>query len=373
MNRNGKRLLALVIILVPFARVITDDDLFAAAPDVAVERPPDVLDEFEGKLGLPWETRNSDESHVSLDKRPGTLTITTQQGGLFAANTSYKNLMLVDNPVGQDGDFELTTCLVSFAPFANVQQAGLVCFNDDDNYIKWVCEWHDVHGGQVFSFVREMDGRPAVSARADTVGLGERVWLRLIKRGNQYEYATSSDGQSFRVFGEMTWDGPPPKWVGLVAKNSAGGGAPELDASFDFFRIRQIPAGDPPVDPTFVPEGGSDELLEFIKALKTHRPGATQAMLAAAQKILLRPPPDDTAESLHTALLLVLENRVQALHRANVQQQREMVQYLKMLIEAIPGERAIGVAMTGVQAMERAGQEEVAAEACRSFAELIAG
>ncbi len=180
MKCNCKRLLALLSVLVSFAVAFTDDDVFAAGPDAGVERAPtDVLDEFEGKLNLLWETWNSDASHVSLDKRPGTLTITTQQGGLFAANTSYKNLMLMENPVGQDGDFELTTCLVSFAPFANVQQAGLVCFNDDDNYVKWVCEWHDVHGGQVFSFsITIVDWRSSASARTRIAGSCGSYWQR---------------------------------------------------------------------------------------------------------------------------------------------------------------------------------------------------
>jgi peroxiredoxin len=270
-----------------------------------------------------------------------------------------------------DVDFELTTCLVCFAPFANVQQAGLVCFNDEDNYIKWVCEWHDVHGGRVFSLVRETAGRPAVNPCGYAMVQGERVWLRLTKRGNRYEYAASSDGESSHAFGEVTWGDRSPKWLGLVAKNSAGAGAPELDASFDFFRIRQMPAGDQPVDPDIVPEGGPDELLEYIKALKEHRPGATQAMLAAAQRILRQRPADDTAESLRTALLLVLEDRIRTLPRVDIQRQRETVQYLKMLIEAIADKRAFDVTMSAVQALERAGQWELAAEACRSFAELI--
>ena len=153
-------ILVLLSVVLSFSAAYLVGDDAAAQSDTLSE----AVDDFDGSLGLPWEPRNPDASHVSLDKRPGTLTITTQQGGFFRENTSYKNLMLVENPVKEDGDFELTTCLVCFAPFANVQQAGLVCFNDEDNYIKWVCEWHDVHGGRVFSLVRETAGRPAVNA-----------------------------------------------------------------------------------------------------------------------------------------------------------------------------------------------------------------
>ncbi len=47
-----------------------------------------------------------------------------------------------------------------------------------------------------------------------------------------------------------------------------------------------MPAGEQPVNPDVIPEGGPDELLAFIEDLKRHRPGATPSMVAAAQKIL---------------------------------------------------------------------------------------
>lgn len=366
----------LLLITVCFATDLVQLKLFAAQPEAEEDRPLVLVsDEFDGKLGLKWQTRNSDESHVSLDKRRGTLTVTAQRGGFYRAQTNYKNLFLVENPVEGGRDFELTTCLVHFLPFADVQQAGLVCWNDEDNHVKWVFEWHDRHGGQVFAILRETQGRPSSSAHGRTMPPGERVWLRLTKRGNHYEYAASSDGKLFRAFGEVEWDGEPPKWIGLVAKNSAGSGAPKIDASFDLFKVRELPADEQPVDPDVVPEGNADDLLAYIKDLKRSRPGAVSAMLAAAQKIFAQNP-DNTSEALRTALSLVLEDRVRGLYRGDPKSQRETVKHVKMFLKGMAEhgltEQDVDMAISTVLSLEHAGQAALAAEACDGFAEEIA-
>lgn len=366
----------LLIITVCFATDLARQGLFAAQPEAKVGLQAAVAsDEFDGELGLDWQTRNSDESHVSLDKRPGTLSITTQRGGFHREHTTHKNLLLVENPAERGGDFELTTCLVSFLPFANVQQAGLVCWNDEDNHVKWVFEWNDHHGGQVFAILRETEGRPVSSAHGRAIAPAERVWLRLTKRANRYEYAASSDGKSFRAFGEVEWDGEPPKWIGLVAKNSAGSGAPEIDASFDFFKVRHVPVDDRRVVFDVVPEGEPDDLLAYIKDLMKFRPGATTAMLSAAQKILAQRP-DNASEACRTALSLVLGDRVRGLHRANAQSQQQTVNYVKMFLKGMTEQgltqQDVDIAMATVLGLEHAGQDELAAEACDGFAEEIA-
>jgi cytochrome oxidase Cu insertion factor (SCO1/SenC/PrrC family) len=358
------------------ATVSARNGLLAAQPKSEAEPKPSVIsDEFEGHRGLDWQNRNPDQSHLSLHKRPGTLTITTQQGGFYGSNTSYKNLLLLENPVEDGGDFELTTCLVSFAPFANVQQAGLVCWNDEDNYVKWVFEWSDYIGGQAFSLVRETQARPSSATYGHAMGRGERVWLRLIKRGNRYEYAASRDGKSFRVFGESAWSGEHPRWIGLVAKNSADSGAPEIDASFEFFKIREKPAGEEPVDPDAMPAGGPDELLKFIEDLKKFRPGATWAMVAAARSILAQEK-SDSSKAFQTALRVMLEDRIRRIHRSDPESQRQTLDFLKMFLKGMaehglePAD--MDLAMSAAQAVERAGQEAMAAEAYRSFAEMAA-
>ena len=68
------------------------------------------------------------------------------------------------------------------------------------------------------------------------------MWLRVTKQGNRYRLATSTDGQLFHHYREHTWGDGSVRRVGLVAKNGPGSNAPELDAVFDCFVVRPIPA-----------------------------------------------------------------------------------------------------------------------------------
>ena len=202
-------------------------------------------DEFEGKLGLNWKPVRPDPSHVSLTKHPGALTIITQRGSIHGEEKKdesgegiqAKNLYLIDNPLAPGGDFALTTCVSGFTPETTYQQAGLIVYGDDDNYLKFGYEynWPD-GGGQKFCILVETGAKSDFHYVESESGL-TRYWLRLTKRGDRYEYATSIDGKTYRVHGEATWGDGSPMRFGLLAKNGGDKEAGELDASFEFFEL----------------------------------------------------------------------------------------------------------------------------------------
>ncbi len=198
---------------------------------------------FHGKLGLNWQPVRPDPTHVSLTKHPGTLTITTQRGTIHGdekarGEPSAKNIFVFPNPLGKDTDWVMTTCVRDFTPTQAYQQVALICYDDDDNYLKWDYEynWHAQHD-QYFCLVREIEAKPE-HFDADAVSGLEKVWLRLTKRGKSYEYATSTDGKSFKVHGEQEWGDGAPKMLGILAKNGGPEGVPEIDAQFEFFELR---------------------------------------------------------------------------------------------------------------------------------------
>jgi regulation of enolase protein 1 (concanavalin A-like superfamily) len=205
------------------------------------------LDAFDGKLGLNWKPVRPDPSHVSLTKTPGSLTITTQRGSIhgeetkdeFGEGVQAKNLYLIDNPLAPSGDFVVTTCVSGFTPQTSYQQAGLLVYNDDDNYLKFGYEYNWPNGGgQAFCILTETDAKSDFHY-LDTEHSGlNRYWVRLTKRGNRYEYATSSDGKSFTVHGEVQWGDGSPMQVGILAKNGGNKDASDLDAAFEFFEFR---------------------------------------------------------------------------------------------------------------------------------------
>ncbi|WP_419189551.1 DUF1349 domain-containing protein [Stieleria marina] len=217
--------------------------LFAISANAAIAVEPDVaiVDEFDGKLTLDWKPIRHDADWVSLTKNPGKLTITTQPGTLgynekLPGRIATRNLHFIANPIKKGGDFAITTCVDSFHPTQTWQQAGLMIYDDDDNYLKYDIEW----GGQhvCFKHMRETDQFRIVDTD-DEIPKAEKHWLRITKRGNVYERAYSTNGKDFTVAGEKSWGHRDPEWIGLVATNGTSR-APGIDAQFDFFEVRTL-------------------------------------------------------------------------------------------------------------------------------------
>lgn len=200
---------------------------------------------------------------------------------------------MIDNPLAADTDFTVTTCVVQFNLAKQYQQAGLLLYNDDDNYVKWVYEFNDSLLGdwaaqtdpatkkaaewikrleapsapkdarekpindrtnrfliQMLSVQyshSEQTGRPFFHAVAETNGTPRdpiavaaesklpQLWLRIRKRGNLYDCLTSIDGRHFIKRGTLEWGKGGPKQIGLIAQN---GPAPEIEAHFEYFELR---------------------------------------------------------------------------------------------------------------------------------------
>jgi len=114
------------------------------APGIALLR-----DVFHGKFALNWEIVRADKEHFSLTKNPGKLTITTQRGSIHgdqdhdpqSEGIRAKNIFLVRNPVAEDTDFSITLAVSKFKPTTYYQQVGLICYDDDENYVKWSYEY----------------------------------------------------------------------------------------------------------------------------------------------------------------------------------------------------------------------------------------
>jgi hypothetical protein len=205
-----------------------------------------LFDGFDGRLALNWQPIRHDPSHVSLDKHPGKLTIITQRGSIHVdekndargGGIQAKNIFVIDNPCSAETDFVMTTCIEGFTPQMPYQQAGLICYDDDDNYLKWGYEFCWPKGaGHTFSCVREINQESNFDVADAKPGI-TKYWLRIVKRGNKYQYAYSYDGEDYVTVGEQEWGDGKPKKLGLLAKNGGNPDASELDCQFDFFQLQ---------------------------------------------------------------------------------------------------------------------------------------
>ncbi len=215
----------------------------SGAKEPAEEPAFRLFDGFDGRPALDWDIVRPDPTHVSLAKNPGKLTITTQRGSIYgdpetaADKDPPKNFYLIPNPASEGAGFVITTCIESFHPKVPYQQAGLLVYDDEDNYLKWVME-HALNSPS-FTLIHETDQQPVgdYNRVPDEPNL-ERFWLRLMKRGKWYQYSYSTDGEQYTLVDEVVWGTGAPQWVGILAKVAQAD--EEIDARFDSFEIRSL-------------------------------------------------------------------------------------------------------------------------------------
>jgi hypothetical protein len=233
--------------------------LAASAPTAQGQGEPNpavlARDDFNSGFDLDWQVTRPDFSHWSLSRHPGTLTVTTQDGVFNRPQyTLLKNLFLLGCPAASGEDFETTTC-VTLKPVDEFNQAGLVLYNDQANFVSFVYEWGSgvVTGlgnglRQLTALAMTKGNRTFTSFHIDQDV--ERIWLRITKRADRYTFSTSLDGKAFirqdtpfvdpyHAFdGGLRWGDGTVKQVGLFASNSCWeNDPPEIETSFDFFEV----------------------------------------------------------------------------------------------------------------------------------------
>jgi RNA polymerase sigma factor (sigma-70 family) len=209
------------------------------------EPNPTLVDPLDGKLRLKWQIVRPDESHYSLKKNKGKLTIITQKGTIHQDaehnGNRAKNIFVVNNPFAR-GDFEVSVCVSGFTPKQYYQQGGLILYDDDDNYFKFTYEYNATKNGPHLVMLREVEAKSQVDT--DNAPDSKTVWLRITRRGQKYEFASSGDGKKWTANGAAAWREKGPPRVGLIAKNGGIDGVPEVDVCFDSFRLRRVPPKD---------------------------------------------------------------------------------------------------------------------------------
>jgi regulation of enolase protein 1 (concanavalin A-like superfamily) len=145
-----------------------------------------------GRLGSGWSWIRSDPANVHL--APGVLTIAAQPGDLNPHTT--RNLLVAPAL----GDWTLQSRLqFSAIPHAPTQQAGLLAYQDDENYLKLDVEYS---GGAVLLSETTSDGLSGtpvtqVLTSLPAPALTNGIWLRMVKQGPRYTTFFSTDGRHF--------------------------------------------------------------------------------------------------------------------------------------------------------------------------------
>ncbi len=222
-------------------------------------------DEFDGaSLDSKWSFVREDAANWSFEKKPGSVTITSQRGDLQGTNNTTsnnaKNLLLQDAPAG---DWIIESKVeFSRAPATLNEQGGIIAYTDDNNYITLGWQIQNVNaaaGSQTGKFnvnmVREQNGT-ATAYNSQGIDMQraagpncDTIWLRLVKKGNTYSGFFSSNGVDYRLVKLYSSLGATPalptmnndvKKVGVYAFNRNYDSVTPLDVSFDYFHLSSV-------------------------------------------------------------------------------------------------------------------------------------
>jgi len=212
------------------ATILTVFFMSAAVPAATV-----FFDGFDGtSLGPAWTVLHEDAGKYSVSG--GQLHTQTLTGDFWGGSNNYSNLFVINNPLGSR-DFQVTIRVTGFNPVTAYQQIALMAYDNDDNLMKCT----NTHlGFRAWQMCPESGGSP--SHYEDTRNASESdFYLRLMKIGNLYQQYISFDGVTYeRRNPPLSYGNGAPQYLGLVALEGSGIGAPPVPVDIDFFQVEDI-------------------------------------------------------------------------------------------------------------------------------------
>jgi cytochrome c len=209
-----------------------------------------------------WSVVRRDDQFLSVEG--GSLNLNAQPGeDIHGGNSdTQRNIVLQDLP--DSGPWTATT-RVAWNPTVNFQNAGLVIYTDDNNWIKTGMVWN---GSRTFEAFKELNDTPsALGSSGAGAGFPTTFYVRFTSDGTTVQAQRSADGQTWTNTGNATnLDGLANPKIGMYATASTAAGAQAATASFDYFTL------DAPQDPSDEFEGTSLNLCRWSQIVR-HEPG----------------------------------------------------------------------------------------------------
>jgi cytochrome c len=226
---------------------VTDEGGLTATDSVPIEVNdcppglPDPSDQFDGAAldECRWSeiVRDNPAGRRVAD---GALRIDTGNGtDMYGGNTNAENLVLQPAP---DGAWEAITKVDMPFTGKDYEQAALMVYGDDDNFVK--LSYIKVPGSRNMEFMLQDEGAPIDGGAVDRTpnfdaNFPTEVYLRVRSDGANLTAAYSLNGTDWTGFGRqrsLAALGPDLK-VGVAAFNGDGSGN---EAAFDFFTLEPI-------------------------------------------------------------------------------------------------------------------------------------
>ena len=208
-----------------------------------------VSDEFKSVPSSVWTVLGENKDGWKVQS--GALAITTSAGDLTLANNNAANVFLQSANTDWTVDTKLTC---SETPGMPAQNAGIIAYQDEDNFVKLVYSAQMFRrggqGGGSIQLSSEENGYAKATVNTTPEGIGNNVvWLRLQKKGDVYTAFYSADGKKFVEAGKLetglkdikagiiACDGVMPSFGGFRRGAMPMADPKPMTASFDYFRI----------------------------------------------------------------------------------------------------------------------------------------
>lgn len=169
-------------------------------------------DEFNTALGSQWKWVRENSANWSLSKKAGSITITSGKGDISNANNNAENILVTC----ANTDWTIDSKIVCSRKPSMVQNAGILAYQDDDNYVKLVYTAGGMGGRRAPAGpgAPETPGSLELSVESNgnnkvvtTFSLNDlniknnTLVVRLVKVGDSYTALCSADGKKFTSVG----------------------------------------------------------------------------------------------------------------------------------------------------------------------------
>ena len=194
-------------------------------------------DDFNGNdLGAAWSVIRRDETLLVGN---GVVTMPTAAGDLYQTANSAKNIALRPAPTGS----WTIVAKINHKGLVQYQQAGIIVYGDDDNYVKLdrtASNTTSQANNEFFEFIQEVAGTPRNQTADRTGAIGQEYpndfYIRIAWDGTNLNAAHSTDGTTWTAVGRASTAYPANAQVGFFALSNAA--ATEVIPAFDWFEIQ---------------------------------------------------------------------------------------------------------------------------------------
>ncbi len=188
----------------------------------------------DGSIGEKWTVLRENSSTYSVDKGKG-LRLPTQRYDIYSTGAQWENVFI--QPAM--GSWEVVAkVFYPNIPTANYQQAMLLVWQDEDNYIRANCQQNSLRlepGREVNGSFSSIGGGTAVANSDGTVV----IYHRIKKEGTTYTISYSQDGENFTQIGNpITGVNYKDPKIGLFATQNSSN--PQMNTYFEYLTITNL-------------------------------------------------------------------------------------------------------------------------------------